>query len=353
MKPNLPLARPPKSICILRLSAIGDCTHVVPVVRTLQKHWPDTTITWIVGKNEASLVGDIPGVEFICFDKKRKLGTLINLYRALEGRTFDVLLNMQVAVRATIANFCINAPIKIGYDKLRARDGQWIFTTHKIPSKPEQHVLESFFEFIKTVGLPEKELIWDLPIPSDAKRFIEQMFPAGKTILAINPSACHPIRNWISTRYAELADRASQKHQLQVVLTGGPSSAENELAEKIIDHSKTDLLNLVGKTDLKQLLALLDRASAMVAPDTGPAHMATAVGTPVIGLYATSNPLRSGPYLSLDHTVNHYPMMVRESFGLETGKVRWGTRVKTERAMESITVDHVMDKLDQLFSPSE
>ena len=350
MKPTLPLAQPPKSICILRLSAIGDCTHVVPVVRTLQKHWPETQITWIVGKNEASLVGDLPGVEFLTFDKKRKLGTLIDLYRALEGRTFDVLLNMQVAARATIANFCINASIKLGYDKARARDGQWIFTTHKIPSKPDQHVLESFFEFAKTVGVEERELTWNLPIPAEAKDFIAKMVPDGKRILVINPSASHPIRNWIPSRYAELADQANQKHQLQIVLSGGPSSAEKNLATVIVDHCKSDIINLVGKTNLKQLLALLDKATVMVAPDTGPAHMATAVGTPVIGLYATSNPLRSGPYLSLDHTVNHYPMMIREAFGLETGRVRWGTRVKTERAMESITVEHVMDKLDPLLA---
>ena len=349
MKPSLPLAQPPKSICILRLSAIGDCTHAVPVVRTIQKHWPGTGITWIIGKLEASLVGDIEGVEFIVFDKSRWLRALADLRRALAGRSFDALLNMQVALRASLASRLVKAPIRLGYDKKRARDGQWLFTNHKIRPVERQHVLESFFEFTRALGLENRELEWNLPIPPAAREFAEASFSGDRKVLAINPSASKPVRNWSVEGYAALVDHAAGKLGLDVVLTGGPSAAEAGLADAIEEACGSKLLNLVGKTSLKELLAVIERASVLVAPDTGPAHMGTTVGTPVIGLYAASNPLRSGPYLSLEHTVDNYAEALNAERGCEVDEVRWGTRVRGCAAMETITIDQVIEKLSAIL----
>ena len=349
MKPSLPLAQPPKSICILRLSAIGDCTHVVPMVRTIQKHWPGTGITWIIGKLEASLLGDIEGVEFIVYDKSRRFGALGDLRRTLAGRSFDVLLNMQVALRASIVSLFVRAPIRLGYDRARARDGQRFFTNHRIRAVERQHVLDSFFEFTRALGLEERELEWDLPIPPGAREFVASSFEADSRVVAINPSASKPVRNWSVEKYAALADYAVEKHAAAVVLTGGPSATEARLAEAIEKAATSRLLNLVGKTSLKELLAVIDRASVLVAPDTGPAHMGTTVGTPVVGLYAASNPLRSGPYLSLDHTVNNYPQALSEARSVDVDAVRWGTRVRSTAAMDSITIDQVTAKLDAIL----
>ena len=345
----MPLAQPPKSICILRLSAIGDCTHVVPMVRTIQKHWPGTGITWIIGKLEASLLGDIEGVEFIVYDKSRRFGALGDLRRSLVGRSFDVLLNMQVALRASIVSLFVRAPIRLGYDRARARDGQRFFTNHRICAVERQHVLDSFFEFTAALGLEERELEWDLPIPPAALEFAASSFEADSRVVAINPSASKPVRNWSVEKYATLADYAVEKHGAAVVLTGGPAATEAQLAGAIEKAAGSRLLNLVGKTSLKELLAVIDRAAVLIAPDTGPAHMGTTVGTPVIGLYAASNPLRSGPYLSLDHTVNNYPRALRDARSVEVDAVRWGTRVRSTAAMDSITIDQVIAKLDAIL----
>jgi heptosyltransferase I len=350
MKPSLPLAQPPKSICILRLSAIGDCTHVVPMVRTIQKHWPGAGITWIIGTLEASLVGDIEGVEFIVFDKSRRLRALVDLRRALAGRSFDVLLNLQVALRASIVSLFVKAPVRLGYDRERARDAQRFFTTHRVAAVERQHVLDSFFEFTRALGLAERELEWNLPIPSAAREFAASIFDSGREVLAINASASKAIRNWSVEGYAAVADHAAAKLGLDVVLTGGPSAAEARLAEAIEKAADSRLLNLVGKTNLKELLAVIERASVILAPDTGPAHMGTTVGTPVIGLYAASNPLRSGPYLSLEHTVNNYAEALQAECGARVDEVRWGTRVRAAAAMETITVEQVIEKLDPIFS---
>jgi heptosyltransferase I len=256
---------------------------------------------------------------------------------------------MQVALRASIVSLFVRAPIRLGYDRGRARDGQRFFTNHRIRAVERQHVLDSFFEFTRALGLEERELEWDLPIPPVAREFAASSFEADSSVVAINPSASKPVRNWSVEKYAALADYAVEKHEAAVVLTGGPSAAEARFAETIEKTAGSRLLNLVGKTSLKELLAVIDRAGVLVAPDTGPAHMGTTVGTPVIGLYAASNPLRSGPYLSLDHTVNNYPQALKEARGVEVDDARWGTRVRSAAAMDSITIDQVTAKLDAIL----
>ncbi|MCK5003332.1 MAG: glycosyl transferase, partial [Gammaproteobacteria bacterium] len=116
------LSNPPKNVCILRLSALGDITHALPVLRTLQKRWPNTAITWIIGKTEYQLVKDIEGVEFITFDKSQGLAAYKAIRQELKARHFDVLLHMQLSLRASAISFFVHADIKLGFDKERAKD---------------------------------------------------------------------------------------------------------------------------------------------------------------------------------------------------------------------------------------
>jgi heptosyltransferase I len=134
-----------------------------------------------------------------------------------------------------------------------------------------------------------------------------------------------------------------------VVLTGGPSQLEKDYGRGICDLCGPDVINLIGKTDLKQLLAILESADGLICPDSGPAHMATAVDTPVIGLYATSNPDRSGPYRSRDLTVNAYPDAVGRYLGKTVDQIRWGQRVRDPAAMDLIRLRDVNDKIDLVF----
>jgi len=343
---------PPESLCLLRLSAIGDVTHVVPVVRTLQTHWPATRLTWVIGKVEAQLVGDIPGIEFIIFDKSAGWAAYRKLRRQLAGRRFDVLLHMQVALRASIASWMIPADLRIGFDRARAKDWQWLFCHTQIDAKPRQHVLDGFFGFLEKLGIKERDLRWDIPIPDEARAFVDRHIRPGERLLVINPctsSRWRNWRNWSAEGYAKVADYAIEQYGMTVALTGGPADNEREHAAKIAEAMRHDVLNLVGKTTLKQLLALIDRAEVMIAPDTGPMHMATTVGTPVIGLFATSNPLRTGPYLSQQWVVNAYPQALQRFNGLSVEQASWGKRVRNPAAMDLIKPEAVIEKLDQLL----
>lgn len=334
---------------MLRLSAIGDVSHVLPTLRILQKAWPETRITWIIGKTEIALVKDIPGVEFIVFDKSKGWKAHLDLRRTLKGRKFDLLLHMQISMRASIASLAIKSPLRLGFDRKRAKNLQWLFSNHKIASVPRQHVLDSFLEFPKALGLNISNLEWAIPIPDSAKDKARELLPSEQPILAINPSSSvriHNYRNWSIESYAKIIDYASEKFGMVTVLTGGPSETEINYAAEIEKQAKTKPLNLVGKTSLKELLAVLDQATVVVSPDTGPAHLANALGTPVIGLYATSNPNRTGPYLNRELTVNKYPQALREELGKDENEVPWGKRVRNPKAMDLIEIKEVLTKLD-------
>jgi len=348
----LPFAAPPERVCVLRLSAIGDCCHVVPVIRTLQAAWPETQLTWVVGRTEAQLVGDIPGVEFVSFDKGAGMRGFFDLRRALRGRRFDALLHLQWALRASFASLAVPARIRVGYDRQRAREQQWLFTNARTAPNPRCHVMDGFFDQLQVLGLQERALHWDIPIPQQARERVAGRVPEGP-ILAISPCSSlrlNNYRNWRMERYAAVADYAAERLGMSVVLTGGPSDYEREAAEAVAAAMRHPATDLVGATSLKELLALLERASAVLCPDSGPAHMATAVGTPVIGLYATSNPERTGPYLERQWTVNRYPEAVRRFLGRSVDEVRWGQRVRDPRAMDLITVDDVTGRLDAIMA---
>lgn len=344
---SITFSSPPEHICILRLSALGDISHTLPVVRTLQKHWPETKLTWVIGKLEHQLVCDIPDIEFIVFDKKEGLAAYKKLRQQMRGRRFDVVLHMQMSIRASLASLLIPAKIRLGFDKARAKDLQWLFTNHKIAAKPKQHVIDSFFGFTEALGIEEHVLEWNIPIPDEARAYAQQTLTTDKKILVISPCSSMSYRNWTAEGYAAVADYAAEQHDIQVVLCGGPSVIEMEYGEKITELCQHKPLNLIGQTSIKQLLAVLDKADVIIAPDSGPAHLGTAVGTPVIGLYACTNPDRARPYLNADLVVNKYPEAIAAKHDKPIDELPWGIRVRDEGTMERITPADIYAKLDQ------
>lgn len=345
----LPFDAAPKSLCILRLSAVGDICHTLPVVRTIQKVWPNTKITWIIGKLEATLVGDIPDIEFIVYDKSAGIRAYKQIYETLKHRKFHALLHMQMSLRSSLINRLIPTQIRIGFDKKRAKDLQWLFNNYQIPSHTRQHVMDSFFGFAEILGVNEKILSWDIPLSSVDRDYIDLKLHTNKALLIISPCSSMSYRNWFSERFADVADYATQKYGMQVVLSGGNSRIEREHGKEIMSRSKAEPINLIGKTNLKQLLALLDKATTLITPDSGPAHMATAVDTPVIGLYACTNPERARPYLSSAYAVNRYSDAILDKYKKNEDQLTWGTRVRDPGTMARITVKDVTDKLDLLM----
>jgi heptosyltransferase I len=334
------------SICIMRLSAIGDVTHVLPVVHAIRKHLPQAEISWVIGKLEARLLNGLPGVEFIVFDKTGGWNAVRQLKQTLKGRKFDALLHMQVAARANLLSQLVKAPLRIGWDKPRWRDRHQWFINQSIQSTAEQHQVDAFLEFARALDVPVGPPEWNLPVSGQDISWAKQVLGDGPPILMISPCSSHVLRNWQAVRYASVADYAISKLAMRVVLTGGPSALEVQTGQEIESAMLHRAQNLIGKDTINQSVALLKQAAVVLSPDSGPAHLASALGTPVIGLYAATPSKRSGPYNSLELCVDKYTEAARKFRHKEPQELRWGQRIEFPGVMDLIETGDILEKLE-------
>lgn len=333
------------SICLLRTSAIGDVTHVVPLLRTLQQAWPETALTWIVGKLERKLVGDLPGVEFVTFDKAAGWAGMRAVHAALKGRRFDALLQMQVAMRSNLLSLGIKANRRIGYDHARSKDLHGLVINERIPARTGEHVLDAIGSFCEPLGLKQTRVRWDIPISDEAHAWAAEQLPGDTPTLLVSPTSSHALRNWRPERYAAVMDHAATRGW-RVALVGGPSAFERGMADAVLAACKVQPLDLTGKDTLKKLLALLGRAQLLLTPDSGPMHMANAAGTRVLGLHAASNPARSGPYSDRRWCVDKYDEAARKYLGKPASEILWGSKIEKPGVMDLIGVDDVIERYE-------
>jgi len=185
-KPLFP--QPPESVCLLRLSALGDVCHAIALLRALQRAWPQTRFSWIAGKSEARLLSLVNGVEIIPFDKRGGIGGLRELGSRLGRRRFDLLLMLQVALRASLLSTLIPARVKLGFDRARALEGQWLFSNARIAPRTRQHQLDAVLGFAQACGVADSTPRWELALPESAKCYAERLIPEGAPpTLAISP----------------------------------------------------------------------------------------------------------------------------------------------------------------------
>lgn len=347
MSPS-PLPRDAR-ICLLRLSALGDVTHVVPLVHTLQAAMPSAQLTWIIGRGEKKLLDGLPGVTFVEYDKKSGLKGMRALRREL-GDSFDALFQMQVAARANLLSAFVPARRRIGYDRSRSKDLHGVFINERIPDRPGIHVLDAIGSFCEPLGLRQTEVRWDLPVPDEAREWAAAQWPDdGRRTLVISPCSSHVLRNWRSERYAAVADHAASRGW-RVVLCGGRSELERHVGDEIVAAMSSPALDLIGKDTLKQLPALLERGDLVMTPDSGPMHIANAMGAKVLGLHAASNPARSGPYSDRRYCVDRYDDAARRYLGRPASELKWGTKIERDGVMDLVTVDDAIAAFERRYA---
>ena len=336
----MPNPAAPRSLCLLRLSALGDVTHVLPLLHTLRSAWPEVAVTWVIGKGERRLLDGLPGVRFVEYDKKSGIKGMRALRRDL-GERFDVLLQLQVSARANLLSAFIPAKRRIGYDRSRSKDGHGLFINERIADRPGIHVLDAIGSFAEALGLQRDAVAWNLPVPDEAHAWARaQWDDDGRRTLMVSPCSSHALRNWRAERYAALADHAAAQGW-RIVLCGGRSALERDTGDAILAamRARDGVLDLIGKDTLKQLPALLARADLLVTPDSGPMHIANAMGTKVLGLHAASNPNRSGPYSDRRYCVDRYDDAARKFRGKPASELKWGSKIEAEGVMDLVTVD--------------
>ncbi len=334
-----------KQLALFRWSAIGDIVMMVPLVRALQRSHLNLDMTWITGRLAYSLLEGLSGIDFIVIDKPHSLLDFLTLSRQLQHASYDILLAAQASLRVHIVYPLIKATRKIGFDRQRARDAHGLFVKERIEFGCE-HLIDSFMRFAQALGVQDTALEWNLPIDEQQKDWAKrQLAVKSGPWLAINPMAGKRERRWPLECYAQAIDRIVDRWKVNIVLTGGPSVEEKTFSHTIADKTTADCLVLTGHTNLKQMAALLGAVDVVLAPDTGPVHIATAMNTPVVGLYAVAPPELSGPYLSQHLVVNRYPDAVAHILKKDPDTIAWGKRVHSLDAMKLITVEDVIQKL--------
>jgi heptosyltransferase I len=330
---------PLRRICIVMMSAIGDAVHVLPVVNAIRRHEPAAHITWILQPGPASLVRGHPAVdEILIYRPRQGVRSLTGIRRELKGRRFDLVLNLQVYMKAGLVTSMVKAPVKLGFDFRRARDLNWLFTTHRIPPHPVQHVQDQYFEFLHALGVDAEPVEWDLgPWPQEqAERdaFVSR-FPKPYAVLVVGTS--NPQKDWIAERWAEVGDALHERHGLVPVLAGGRSDRELE-TERILRERMSGPIESTLGVPLRELVWLLGAADLVISLDTGPLHMSVALDRPVIALMGYHNPKRVGPY-------RKYRDLMVDAYG-EPGEDYVASMEHRSDRMQRITVQDVLDRVE-------
>ncbi|MDB4888990.1 MAG: glycosyl transferase family 9 [Gemmatimonadetes bacterium] len=291
------ISTPLRHVGIVMMSAVGDAVHVLPLLTALKRHSPDTKVTWVLQPGAASLVrGHWAVDEIIEFDRFRGWRAYPAVRRALAHKPFDVVLALQVYFKAGIVTSFTQSPIKLGFDRARARDLNWMFTTDRLPAREGQHVQDQYFEFLEALGIPHEPVTWDLG-PWEHERAWQREFLAkyDRPIAPIVIATSKPEKDWMRERWAEVSDALYHDFGLQPVLVGGRSARELAAERVILDRARVPVSSALG-SGLRNLVGILDGAALVLSPDTGPLHMTVALNRPVISLMGYTNPKRVGPY---------------------------------------------------------
>ena len=339
-------------ICILRLSALGDICQFLPTYNAIKEHYPAANIHWVIGKIEHQLVYDLADVNFIIIDKKQAARSFLHYRKQIKQSRFDLLIHAQTSLRANLLAWMTPATIKLGFDKYRSRELHFQVCNQHAGPAPDQHQVEDFLDLAAATGADTHHIKWNLPVPAEASAFADEHIRAHQPILVIN--ACSSLsrrvhRNWSAAGYAEVARYAHQTYGVQIVLCGGPTELEQQTAARIVQLASIPLINLCGRTSLKQLCAVLHKADALLTSDSGPAHIANAVGSKVIALHAATNPLQIGPYGQQAYWINHYQQAIQAEYRKPADQLTWGARAHGVDVMSTITTDEVKQKIDLIF----
>ncbi len=327
-------------VCIVMMSAVGDTVHVLPVVTALRRHDPSLHITWLLQPLPASLVRGHDAVdEIVEFHPSRGWRAFTDVASILRRQRFDVVVDLQVAMKAGIVTALTRARRKVGFDRARARDLNWLFTSERIPAHAPQHVQEQYLEFLRHLGVEPEPVEWRIgPYPAERAWQREFVASVGTPFAAINIATSNPDRDWMPDRWAAVVDVLHERHGLRAVIVGGRSERELAVRDEIGRLARHQPVDALG-SGFRKLVAILDGADLVLALDSAPLHIAVAAGTPVVSLMANADPRRTGPFRAFHDLIidaYHDPGEIAPV----SMQRRWGR-------MPRITVDHVLDRVER------
>lgn len=337
-------------IAVVRLGALGDVCMATPLVAALVRSFPKATIDWIIDRANLPLVEGFEGCGFIAIDKPRSIGDYVTLYKQFSSYHYDILLVIQASFRSNCVSRCLRAKDRYGFGRLHSRDGQYLFVNRYVNAYPE-HLVDANMRFAQALGATDVRVRWSLPVCSNARAWVKQRLKSSRPCVLVVLSSSKAERDWPIDHYKILINQMMQLRKIQILLIGGSSQRERCRAEalmrSLIDHQC--IQNWVGQTNIAQFKAIIAHAQALISPDTSAVHVAVALGTPVVGLYAVAPAAKTGPYGANQWCVDRYDLAVKTWLKKDPARVSWRQRVHHPKAMSLISVDDVLCAVKRLF----
>jgi len=333
------------NILIVKLSAIGDVIHTLPSLAALRACFPDAHVTWVIEEAASDLIADHPLLDRILVSPRKrwirnlKSGRFMMVFkefrafiRDLRARPYDLVIDFHGLLKSAVIVFLSGGKRKLGYDSLQEFSG--LFLTEKIPEDMEKHAVDRYLDFPRYLGAdPGKPSFLISVTDAVAQRtdlLLRTHLPEpGRPFIAVSPQAFWETKLWDDEKFAELCDRIMEALKLPVLFTGGDRPA----IERIQTRMRHPAINLAGRTTLRELACLFSLAEILITTDSGPMHLAAAMGTPVVALFGPTDPKRTGPY-GEGHWVIRQALPCSPCF-LKT--------CATRRCMTEITVDRVFE----------
>lgn len=333
------------NILIVKLSAIGDVVHTLPSLRALRKLYPDAHISWVIEEAAADLLAGHPDLNrVIVSSRKRWVDSLVHLrtpgrtmseissfLKTLRDRRYDLVIDFHGLFKSAVIVLVSRGRRKLGYKSMQELSG--LFYSEKIPEDMAKHAVDRYLDFVRHLGAPSAEAEFIIPIDDENRKRVHTLLSSkgidpAEAFVAINPVAYWDTKLWENEKFACLCDRIASEMGMKLIFTG---SGGDDTIARIRAMMTTPSVSLEGETSLRDLAYLYRISRLVITTDSGPMHIAAAVGTPTVALFGPTDPKRTGPY-GAGHTVIRKDLPCSPCFRKECD---------TMKCMREITVDEV------------
>ncbi|MDQ3082254.1 MAG: glycosyltransferase family 9 protein [Gemmatimonadota bacterium] len=301
--------QPPDHICVVLLSGLGDVVHGLPVINALRDSNPRMRVTWVAEPMPAQVLVNHPSVDHVIeYQREDGIRGVRKLRSDLRAAgPFDATINFNVYFKSIWPTLLSRAPRRIGFDRARSFEGVWLFANEHLRSMPRAHTADMFLEFAAHLGVEVTKPDWRIRFTraelDEQRAFFDGL--SGKPVATVIPASATSKKDWLPVRWAEVVDGLMARG-FEVVLAGGPGAREQTIGQEIVAAASAKVEWAMGDS-VRRLAWIIAGSQLVVAPDTGPVHIARAFGVPVVGIYGHTNPWRVGPWRAYQNLwVDHY-----------------------------------------------
>ena len=291
--------QPVRRLLVIKPSAFGDVVQALPLLPVLRERFPECSIDWVINRELAGLLSGHPDIDqLICFDRRGRIGRWRSFLANLRRRRYDLVFDLQGLLRTAAMTLATRAPLRLGLESAREGSG-WSCHGLLSDSGPLVPAHRRYWRVAEFLGRGDRRPRTIVTIPPSDRSWADRVLgELPSPVIALHPGARWATKRWGVGRFATVAHDAAERHDASLLLIGGPGERATceRLAGQLVDRHRAPVIrNLVGQTSLKQLAALLSSVDLLVTNDSGPMHLAAALGTPVVGLFTATSPRRSGP----------------------------------------------------------